>query len=171
MAILDIKKYPDPILRKKCEDVEEITPEIKEVIFNMGETMLKNQGIGLAAPQVGISKRIIVVGTEKGVFGFVNPKILEMSKKTEKEVEGCLSLPRIYLPIKRAREVEIEALNGKGEKIRINVKGLMARVFQHEIDHLEGCLMIDRAGLWQRRKVRKELKQLEKEYASRGQSH
>jgi peptide deformylase len=157
MATLDIKKYPESILRKKCQEIKEITPEIKELILNMAETMLKNQGIGLAAPQVGVLKKLIVVGTEKGPLAFINPKVIKKSKETEIGEEGCLSFPGIWLKIKRAKGVEIESLNEMGEKICFKTEGLPARIFQHEIDHLDGILFIDRLNLWQNLKFKLKL--------------
>ncbi len=157
MATLDIKKYPESILRKKCQEIKEITPEIKELILNMAETMLKNQGIGLAAPQVGVLKKLIVVRIEKGPLAFINPKIIKKSKETEIGEEGCLSFPGIWLKIKRAKGVEIESLNEMGEKICFKTEGLPARIFQHEIDHLDGILFIDRLNLWQNLKFKLKL--------------
>jgi peptide deformylase len=149
-----IIKYPDPILRKKCEEVKEVTEEIKNLGWDMIETMTENQGIGLAAPQVGELKRIIVVQTEKGSEIFINPQIMKKSRETEIDEEGCLSFPGLFLKIKRAKEVEIEALNENGEKICLKTNGLPARIFQHEIDHLDGILFIDRLSFWQKLKLK-----------------
>jgi peptide deformylase len=151
--ILEIVKYPNPVLRKKCEKVESLTPEVKKLIEDMIETMREGGGIGLAAPQVGILKRIIVVETPEGPRGFVNPKVVRRSRKKEVIEEGCLSFPSLFLKIKRAREVEVETLDEKGK--RIKVQGLLARVLQHEIDHLDGILFIDKIGFWQRLKLKK----------------
>ncbi|HOK00448.1 MAG TPA: peptide deformylase [Candidatus Pacearchaeota archaeon] len=142
MALLEIKKYPDPILKKKSYEVEKITDEIKKLIEDMAETMKKNNGVGIAAPQVGVLKRIIVIETENGIVPFINPKIIKKSKEKETMEEGCLSFPGVFLKIKRPKEVEIEALNKEGKKIK--AKGLLARILQHEIDHLDGILLIDR---------------------------
>jgi len=164
MAILEIKKYPDPFLRKKNQEVKEVTPEIKQLAENMVETMIKNQGIGLSASQVGELKRIIVVQLirertpeERSKITpqiFVNPKIIKKSRETIIDEEGCLSFPGLFLKIKRAKWVEIEALNEKGEKIHLETKGLPARIFQHEIDHLDGILFIDRLSFWQKLKFK-----------------
>jgi len=154
MAILEIKKYPDPILRKKCQEVKVITEEIKRLSQEMIETLTKNQGVGLAVPQIGELKRMIVVQTEKGPQIFVNPKIIKKSRETIIDEEGCLSFPGLFLKIKRAKWVEIEALNEKGEKIHLETKGLPARIFQHEIDHLDGILFIDRLSFWQKLKFK-----------------
>jgi len=150
MSFLEIKKYPNPILKKKCDEVKEITPEIRELVFNMIKIMQGNQGIGLAAPQVGVLKRIIVVQTTEGPVGFINPRIIKQSKGTEIAEEGCLSFPGLYLKIKRAREIEVRAKNIEGKDLEIHVQGVLARIFQHEIDHLDGILFIDRIGIWQR---------------------
>jgi len=165
MAILKIIKFPDPILRKKCEEVKEVNEEIKKLVDDMTETMEKKDGVGLAAPQVGVSKRVIVVETEKGPKGFINPKTLKKTKETEIDWEGCLSIPGIFLKIKRWKGVEVEALNKEGEKVRIKATGLVARIFQDEIDHLNGILIIDRVSKLERFKIRNKLKELKKEYA------
>ena len=147
MAVLEIRKFNDPILRKKCEEVEEITTEIKTLIDTMAETMEKNQGVGLAAPQIGISKRIIVMkrDTEKSrLLALVNPRIIKKSTETDMQEEGCLSFPDIFLGITRAREVEVEGLDGDGRKITIQANGLVARIFQHEVDHIDGILFFNR---------------------------
>jgi len=173
MAILEIKKYPNPVLREKCQEVQELTQEIKKLSQDMLETMIANQGIGLAASQVGVLKRIIVVNpiqksqvfinlpscNEGGrrEFIFFDSKITKKSRETIIDEEGCLSFPGLFLKIKRAKEVEIEALNEKGEKISLKTEGLPARVFQHEIDHLDGILFIDRLSFWQKLKFKLKL--------------
>jgi len=162
MAILEIKKFNDPVLRKKCEKVKEVDKKVIKLIVDMVQTMKEGQGIGLAAPQVGVSKRVIVVQTDLGgqrILALVNPKIIKKSQEKEMDEEGCLSFPGIFLEIKRAKEVEIEGLDIKGKKIKLKAKGLLARVFQHEIDHLDGILFIDRISFWQKLKIRKKLQQ------------
>jgi len=153
----EIKKYPDPILRKKTEEVKEITPEIKKLIEDMKETMINGDGAGLAAPQVGVLKRIIIVDAGKGPLAFINPKIIRKSKETQTIEEGCLSFPGFFLKIKRAREAEIEAENGKGEKTHFKANGIFATIFQHEVDHLDGILFIDRISFWQRYRIKDKL--------------
>lgn len=150
--IMEIKKYPDPILRRKAEKIDEITPEIKKLAEDMIETILnsKPEGVGLAAPQVGIAKRFFVAQMDGGPAVFLNPEIVKKSRKTEIMEEGCLSLPGIYLKIKRARELELEGVDINGKKMKIKAEGLFARIFQHEIDHLNGVLIIDRMNLWQK---------------------
>ncbi len=175
--ILEVKNYPNPVLRKKCKEVEEVTEEIRNLIFDMKETMIKGKGIGLAASQTGVLKRIIVIHpitertpeekAKKIPQVFINPKIIKKTKENEIEEEGCLSFPGLFLKIKRAKGIEVEALNENGEKIRFKTEGLPARVFQHEIDHLDGILLIDKIDFWQRLKIKKELKAFEKQYVSR----
>ena len=156
----ELKKYPDPILRKKSEEVSEITAEIKSVIREMLKIMIKSQGIGISAPQLGVLKRIIAINTKSGPEVFINPKICKMSKEADIMEEGCLSFPGLWLKIKRAKKVEIEALDETGEKIQNQAEGILARAFQHEIDHLKGVLSIDRISFWQRLKIRKKLREL-----------
>lgn len=147
---LKIREIGDSVLKKKAEEVKELTPEIKELIFNMKETLRQAQGVGLAAPQVGILKRVIVLETGKGIVGFVNPKIISKSQDKETQEEGCLCLPGLFLKIKRAKEVEVEAQNEAGQSVRIKAQGLLARIFQHEIDHLDGILITDRVSYWEK---------------------
>lgn len=152
---LPLKQYPDPVLKKKCVEVQEVTEEIKKIGKNMMETMIVNQGIGLAAPQVGILKRVIVLYSSGQMPEiFINPKIIKKSKKTLTEEEGCLCFPNLFLKVKRAVEVEIEALNEKGKKIFLKKEGLPARIFQHEIDHLDGILFVDRLSFWRKLKLK-----------------
>ena len=160
MKELNLKIYGDSVLKQKAGEVKEITKEIREDIDEMKKIMTEEDGAGLAANQVGLLKRIIVIQTEKGPQAFINPRILNKSKETEIGEEGCLSFPGIRLNIKRAKEVLIEALNIEGEVIRLEAKGLGARVFQHEIDHLDGILFIDRLGFFQKLRIRSRLKQL-----------
>lgn len=147
---LKILKYPNPILKKRCEEIKDITFEIKELALDMTKTMTDSQGIGLAASQIGELKRIIVVRVENQPRVLINPEIIKKSEEKEVGEEGCLSFPGLFLKIKRAKAVEIETLNLRGEKMKIKAEGFLARVFQHEIDHLDGILFIDRVGAGQR---------------------
>ncbi len=152
-----IVKYPNPILRKKATEVKELSEEIKKLAGDMIEIMIESQGIGLAAPQIGESKRIIVVQMEKGPQVFINPKIIAKSKEKALMEEGCLCFPKLFLEIKRAKKVQIEAVTIAGEKVRIEAEGLLAHIFQHEVDHLDGILFIDRVSfsrkLWRLLKI------------------
>ena len=157
MALLDIKKFGDPVLRKRCEPVEKVTKEIKKLIVDMVQTMEKNNGVGLAAPQVGENKRIVVIKTDiegQEFFELVNPKILKKSKETKKEEEGCLSFPKIFFKVERPKEIEVEGIDINGKKTKIKALGIMARVLCHEIDHLDGILFIDRLNFFQKIKFK-----------------
>lgn len=142
MAILPIRREGDPVLRQKAKAVEKVTKKLKKLIRDMAETMYNANGVGLAAPQVGISERIIVVDTGEGLMALINPEISE-SEGNQKDVEGCLSLPGVNAYICRAQRVVVKGLDENGKPVRYEGNGLLARAFQHEIDHLEGVLFID----------------------------
>jgi len=153
MAKLPIKKFNDPILREKCEKVEKIDSKIRNLIDDMTDTMYENYGIGLAGPQVGVKKRIVVAQPDLSDFPplvLINPKITKKSREKTIEEEGCLSFPGIFLKIKRPKEVEVEALNREGKKIKLKTEGILARVVQHEIDHLNGILFFNRLNFFQK---------------------
>ncbi len=159
MSGLKIRKYGDPILRVKCEEVKEINDEVKDLARKMLRTLHRDDGIGLAAPQVGDKRRIIVIDIGHGPFILINPKIIKKSDKMASEFEGCLSLPGTNLIIKRPQTVEIEAyLLEREQNVRIKAEDLLARDFQHEIDHLNGVLIIDKVPLFKKLKAIKELK-------------
>ncbi|MEE9500226.1 MAG: peptide deformylase [Candidatus Omnitrophota bacterium] len=139
---LEIKIYPDPILRKKSQDIQQVTDEEKRLIDYMIETMYANQGVGLAAPQVGVTKRIIVVDAGDGLLKMVNPRIITKKGASLSE-EGCLSIPERQVEIQRAEEVSVLYRDEKNRRTIKSFKGLTARAIQHEIDHLDGKLIID----------------------------
>ena len=155
---LDIKIYPDSVLRDKSRKVEEVTEEIKKLEEDMIETMENNKGIGLAAPQVGVLKRVIIAETEQGPREFINPEIIRKSKEKDSMEEGCLSFPGLFLKIKRAKEIEVKALDKEGRDVRVKAQGLIARIIQHEIDHLDGILILDRLNFFERWKLKRKLK-------------
>lgn len=158
MAILEIKEYGEPILREKSLPVKKITPKISDFIRDMAETMYSASGVGLSAPQVGVLKRIIVIdGHEEGLIALINPKIARREGEVVEE-EGCLSFPDMYSQVKRSSRVTVEALNQKGERVEITKEGLIARALQHEIDHLEGILFIDKIGRAKRQLLLNKLK-------------
>ena len=158
MAILEIKEYGEPVLREKALLLKEITPEILNLIKDMAETMYADSGVGLAAPQVGVSKRIILVdGEEDGLIVLINPMIIKSEGEVVEE-EGCSSLPGIYSQVKRSSKVKVKALNENGDTIEITKEGLTARALQHEIDHLNGILFIDKIGRLKRTMLLKKLK-------------
>jgi len=144
MAVRNIVKEGDEVLRKKSKEVDKIDSKIITLLKDMAETMYKAGGVGLAAPQVGILKRVVVIDTGDGLIELINP-VITSAKGEQVEVEGCLSVPGLYAEVKRPAEVEVEALNAKGEKITIKGTELLAVALCHEIDHLDGILFKDKA--------------------------
>lgn len=142
MSVLEIKKYPAPVLRKVCSPVKDFGQSEETLLEDMAETMYQNQGVGLAAPQVGISKRLLVADAGSGLVKLVNAKILRR-KGRKIEEEGCLSLSGVCVEIKRAEKILIEFMDRSGNVTTLEVQGLLARVIQHEIDHLNGRMIID----------------------------
>ena len=145
MAIRNIRKNGDEILRKKSREVEKVDEKIKELVKAMLETMYKNNGVGLAAPQVGILKRVVVIDLydNNGPIVLINPEIIK--EKGEQEVEeGCLSFPNQFAKIIRPAEVTVKALDEDGKEIKIKAKELLAQAISHEVDHLEGILFVDK---------------------------
>ena|SRR5690606_36125031 len=152
--VREIRLLGDPILREPAQPVQEITPELRTLIDDMFETMYAEDGVGLAAPQIGVGNRIIVVDPRlDGVepFALVNPVIVEKSRETEKGEEGCLSIPGLKDIVERSTDVVVEGLNADGAQVRMAAEGLLARVLQHEVDHLDGVLFIDRVSPIKRR--------------------
>lgn len=143
MAKLQILKLPNPVLRKRSKAIKKIDQKIRLLIDGMIETMLAAPGIGLAAPQVGELIRLIVVDIGEGAFAIVNPKIVKRSGK-QTFVEGCLSLPNLEGPVERASRILVTGMNGQGKPWSLDAEGLLATVIQHEVDHLDGKLFIDR---------------------------
>lgn len=144
MAKRKIRLSTDEILRKKCKEVKEITPSVKTLLDDMAETMYAADGCGLAAPQVGILKRIVVIDTGKGLIELINPVIVEMSGSNIAS-EACLSIPGHSEYVERPEYVKVKALNRNGETITVEGEGLTAVALCHETDHLDGILYIDKA--------------------------
>lgn len=149
MAVLGIKVLGAKVLRERAVPVETVTDETRQLIGDMFDTMYEAEGIGLAAPQVGISQRVMIVDVpdEDGVHqvhALVNPVIVESGSETDKATEGCLSIPGIEEDVTRPVRVVVEGLSPTAESLRIEAEGLLARALQHEIDHLDGILFIDR---------------------------
>jgi peptide deformylase len=142
MAIRKIRTDPDPILRKKAKKVQAVDILVKQLLNDMLETMYAAKGVGLAAPQVGISKRIIVCDVGEGPLKLINPKILNYEGE-ELAVEGCLSLPNLFGEVERFTKIWVKGLNENGKVCKFEAQGWLARVIQHEIDHLEGILFTD----------------------------
>lgn len=157
--VLKVRKYGDPILRRKAPPIQSITPEIKGLIADMIETMYDQVGIGLAAPQVGIPLRLIVVDDNTGGAArpLINPAITRQGGRVVAE-EGCLSIPGIFAPVERAEWIEVKALDGDGVPVALEAKALLARVIEHEIDHLDGILFIDRLDTVTRDRIKRKIK-------------
>ena len=168
MAVLQIRHMGDPVLRKKAAPVEEFTAEIGKLIEDMIETMYIGQGLGLAANQVGVLKRILVFDNIEAGYGMdpqalINPEIVA-AEGCVKDEEGCLSIPEIKDLVERSEKITVTGLDHSGQEVKIEAEGLQARIFQHEIDHLDGILFVDRLGAVKKdlamsrwKKVKKEL--------------
>lgn len=167
MGNLKIVKYGSEVLREVAQPVEEITDEIRQIADEMLGVMYASDGVGLAAPQVGISKRIIIVDVEpydpshKPVT-LINPEIVSSEGQANAE-EGCLSVPDVRGEVKRAEKITVEGLDLDGKKIRIEATDLLARALQHEIDHLNGRLFIDHLSRLRHRLIKKQLMKIEEE--------
>jgi peptide deformylase len=144
MAGFKIVELGEPVLRQKCRRVSVINKKVKKLLTDMKEAMYQANGVGLAAPQVGVSKRVVVVDVGEGVWELINPEIVSRDGE-ELGVEGCLSIPGVAGEVSRAVRVKVRALNRDGQQQLISAEGLGARALQHEIDHLDGILFIDRA--------------------------
>ena len=144
MAILPIRMFGDPALRQRAQEVERVTDLHKRLIADMYETMREAPGVGLAGPQVGVMERIFVWEVEEEHGAVINPVIVSRSNEEEEGDEGCLSLPGIYYPVTRPVAVTVEGLDENGDPVSLDADGLLARVCQHETDHLDGVLFIDR---------------------------
>ena len=153
----------DPVLREKAEPVAGVTAEVRTLIGDMFDTMYAEEGVGLAAPQVGVSDRVIVIDShEEGVdpFALVNPVIGEFSAETDRAEEGCLSIPGLKEIVERSLRVVVEGLDPHGAPVRIAAEGLLARILQHEVDHLDGILFFDRVSPLKRRLLLERWKKL-----------
>ena len=164
MAILPIFKYPSQVLKKKSAPVTEFGPELKALVDDMAETMYDAPGVGLAAPQVGVSKQLIVYDAasdeEKGDYtALVNPKIVE-KRGEELGEEGCLSVREYSAEVKRAQWIKFEAQDIEGNEVSFEAEDWLARVLQHEIDHLNGILFIDHLSSLKRMLYKKKLKKI-----------
>jgi peptide deformylase len=163
MKELNLKVYPEKILRKKVKNVVKITDEEREILKEMLSLMKANKGIGLAANQVGVDRQLFVIDLQDG-YGplfIINPKIVKREGVTEME-EGCLSIPGCVVKVKRAEKVTVEGLDIEGKSIKIEARGLLARALQHEIDHLNGRLIIDYLNIRDRLKLVLRLRKTEK---------
>ncbi len=166
MAVLEILKYPHPLLKKRCEEVSRIDGEVKALIRDMAETMYHAHGIGLAACQVGVPQRVIVVDVspidpEKEFFAMINPEVVFEEGEIEHE-EGCLSVPECSEKVRRKEKVVVRGLSPEGKTVEISGDGILAIALQHEIDHLNGVLILDRISRLKRELYRNRLKKEKK---------
>ena len=162
MAILNVLHYPDPRLRKKALSVEKVDSEVKQLVDDMFETMYQAPGIGLAATQANVQKRVIVIDIsddKSNPLCFINPEILSSDGAEEME-EGCLSVPGIYEKVKRADRIKVRAMNRDGDSFEMQADGLLSVCIQHEMDHLEGKLFVDYLSELKRQRIRKKLEKL-----------
>jgi peptide deformylase len=148
-ALAQVRQYPDPVLRMKANEVTEFDDALRALVERMGNLMVEARGVGLAAPQIGVLQRVLVYQADENepVRALVNPRLVESSETLVTGDEGCLSLgaATVVVPVERADAVVIEAGSADGEAQRIEAEGLTARVLQHELDHLDGVLILDRA--------------------------
>lgn len=156
-----IRILGDPVLKQETRDVSLVEEDLTDLLETMFAVMDREQGIGLAAPQIGIQKRLMVwrnPETEEG-YVLVNPRIVERSEETEVAEEGCLSIPGRVMQVERSERIVVEGANATGAPVKLEVTGLLARIMQHEIDHLDGNLILDRTSTEERRRVLREIRQ------------
>jgi peptide deformylase len=153
MAVLKIRQFGDPALRQRASDVEQITDVHRRLVADMLETMRVAPGVGLAGPQVGVMERIFVWEVDEEFGAVINPKITWTSDDAVEWEEGCLSLPGLYYSLSRPGRVRVEGIDENGDPVAIDADELLARVFQHEIDHLDGVLFIDHLPEEQRKEA------------------
>ena len=165
MSLREVITYPHPILRKKSAVVEEIDEDLKQLVEDMTETMYASHGIGLAAIQIGILKRVIVVNVGEGLVVLVNPIIVEAEGETRME-EGCLCLPGVMVEVTRHESITVSGLGETGQEVTLHANGLLARALQHEIDHLEGTLIVDKVSRIKRELLTSSLRKEAKERAA-----
>ena len=166
MAILSILKYPDPRLHKIAKPVQEVEDRVRQIVKDMTETMYDAQGIGLAATQVDIHERIVVIDISEernDLLVLINPQITARSDDKTVYEEGCLSVPGIYDKVERASEITVEALNEQGEKFSIEADGLLAICIQHELDHLVGKVFVEHLSSLKQNRIRTKIKKAERE--------
>lgn len=143
MAVLEVMKTGHPVLKQIAEPVEFVNKKIRQLLDDMAETMYKTDGVGLAAPQVNVSKRIIVLDDGNGLIEVINPEIVK-KEGSQVGLEGCLSVPELFGDVERYDKIEVHGINRNNKKIKIKAEGFLARIFQHEIDHLNGILFVEK---------------------------
>lgn len=161
--ILEIRKFGDPVLRKTSNPIEKIDDKVLQLLNDMAETMYDAPGVGLAAPQVGVNLRAVVIDVDGTLRKIINPKIVGNSNEEEIAEEGCLSIPMVYEKVKRPMTVKVKYTNEKGEEVLEEVDGLLARAFQHEIDHLNGVVFVDKISSVAKSLIGKKLARMRKD--------
>jgi peptide deformylase len=156
---LDIRTFGDPVLKTRAAPVETFDDALSHLAEEMLMTMREHEGVGLAANQVGRLRRILVAATEDEEYVIVNPRIEDAAKTTEKAVEGCLSIPDIQVEVERPTAVTLSGQDPTGAPLRIEASGLLARIFQHEVDHLDGVLILDRTDRESRKAAMREMRE------------
>ena len=156
---LDMRVFGDPVLKTRASPVESFDGSLSHLAEEMLATMRQHEGVGLAANQVGRLKRIVVAAVEDEEFVLVNPVIEESAGTTEKEPEGCLSIPGIQVEVARSTAIQVSAQDASGTPLELEVSGLLARVLQHEIDHLDGVLILDRTDRESRKAAMREMRE------------
>jgi peptide deformylase len=154
MSVRELRFMGDPVLRTAAAPVDTVTDEIRRLIEDMFDTMYAEEGVGLAAPQVGVSQRVLVVDAQTAdtqPFALINPEITEFSEDVERGEEGCLSIPGLRELVERPYSVRVRGLDRDGAPIELEADGLLARILQHEIDHLDGILFLDRVSALKRK--------------------
>lgn len=170
--VLPIERLGSPVLRRQAEEVTSFDDELRALVRDMFTTMYHAEGVGLAGPQVGVPKRVLVMDPRLeeepggGRMALVNPRVVEASRAVDKASEGCLSIPGVDEVVERALEVVVEARTPEGDPVRLHVEGFAARVLQHEIDHLDGILFIDRLTPLKRELLLKRYRRLLEEEAA-----
>ena len=161
LALAQIRQYPDPVLRLEAQEVEVFDADLAQLVARMARLMQDAHGVGLAANQVGVLRRVVVLlaDDEEEPRVLVNPVILDRSDETEEETEGCLSLQGVVIPVERAISLRVEARDADGALVELELEGLAARVAQHEVDHLDGVLIVDRTTAEGRREALAVLRQ------------
>ncbi len=162
--LLEVRVYPDPFLKTVCEYVPEVTEEIKTLIQNMFITMYVRNGVGLSANQVGVAKRVFVMDTSNSGDkrqAFINPEIIEQDN-IERWKEGCLSFPEVFAFVRRATKIKVRAMNEEGNTFEVDLQGLDAICFQHELDHLDGITFYDHLSPLQKNMIRKKMQNLKR---------
>lgn len=160
---MNIRTLGDSVLRRKAETVAVIDDDIRGICQLMVEVMIRENGVGLAAPQIGISKRIFVMDVDDKLYIFINPELVELSEETEETREGCLSVPGVDTTVARSTRAVVEGLDLDGKRIRLEGEGIIARAIQHEMDHLNGNLYFDRISTARRQSLIKEFHRKQRE--------